>query len=62
MGTATLVGTEVDQIVNGARKLLSNDDRRIESDVMANPFGDGKASQRILQVISSKLLTESETS
>ena len=62
MGTATLVGTEVDQIVNGARKLLSNDDRSKESGVMANPFGDGKASQRILEVISSKLLADPETS
>jgi UDP-N-acetylglucosamine 2-epimerase (non-hydrolysing) len=61
MGIATLVGTEVDQIVNGARKLLLNDGRSSESGVMANPFGDGKASQRILEVISSKFLTESKT-
>ncbi len=61
-GTATLVGTEVDQIVNGARKLLSYDDRSKESGVLANPFGDGKASRRILEVISSKLLAEPETS
>jgi UDP-N-acetylglucosamine 2-epimerase (non-hydrolysing) len=62
MGIATLVGTEVDQIVNAAGKLLSNDDRSSESRVMANPFGDGKACQRILEVISSKLMTESKKS
>jgi UDP-N-acetylglucosamine 2-epimerase (non-hydrolysing) len=49
-GTAILVGTEPDCIVSEARRLLT-DSRAYEAMAGArNPFGDGRASQRILQV------------
>ncbi|MBD2213671.1 UDP-N-acetylglucosamine 2-epimerase (non-hydrolyzing) [Nostoc linckia FACHB-104] len=50
-GTAKLVGTETENIVAAAAELLSNP---IAYDTMANainPFGDGKASDRILQIV-----------
>jgi UDP-N-acetylglucosamine 2-epimerase (non-hydrolysing) len=49
-GTAKLVGTDSNTITQAATELLSNP---IAYDTMANainPFGDGKASQRILEI------------
>ena len=54
-GTARLVGTDVDQIVHEAQKLLTYDDDTTLSAITNNPFGDGNASQRILQIIASNL-------
>lgn len=54
-GTAKLVGTDKDLIVTTANKLL--DDRQFY-DAMAkahNPFGDGKASDRIADIIEQSL-------
>jgi UDP-N-acetylglucosamine 2-epimerase (non-hydrolysing) len=59
-GTAKLIGTEVDQIVNEARNLLSKGDDSGASVFPSNPFGDGMASQRILQIIANKLKPGSE--
>jgi len=50
-GTAKLVGTDSDRILSTAATLLSD---RTAYDAMAkaiNPFGDGKASDRILQIV-----------
>lgn len=50
-GTAKLVGTDTQTIVASAAQLLSN---RAAYETMANainPFGDGKASERILQIV-----------
>jgi UDP-N-acetylglucosamine 2-epimerase (non-hydrolysing) len=52
-GTAKLIGTDSRQIVANATELLANS---AAYDAMANainPFGDGKAAQRILQIVSS---------
>jgi UDP-N-acetylglucosamine 2-epimerase (non-hydrolysing) len=53
-GTAKLVGTEVEQIVNAARTLFANSGSAA-STVQPNPFGDGYASQRIIQIIADAL-------
>ena len=53
-GTATLVGTDMHKIVSEARKLLA-DDHAPRVAIGPNPFGDGQASQRILQIIQSEL-------
>ncbi|NJL85147.1 MAG: UDP-N-acetylglucosamine 2-epimerase (non-hydrolyzing) [Leptolyngbyaceae cyanobacterium SM1_1_3] len=53
-GTAKLVGTEAARITEAAAELLSN---AAAYDVMAmavNPFGDGRAAQRILQIVSDR--------
>lgn len=50
-GTAKLVGTDTQTIIASAAQLLSN---RAAYETMANainPFGDGKASERILQIV-----------
>jgi UDP-N-acetylglucosamine 2-epimerase (non-hydrolysing) len=57
-GTAKLVGTGVDQIVREARKLLSNNQSTELWRQKRNPFGDGKASERILNVLIDKLQLE----
>ncbi|BAY63854.1 UDP-N-acetylglucosamine 2-epimerase (non-hydrolyzing) [Calothrix sp. FACHB-1219] len=54
-GTAKLVGTQTQNIVAAASELLSNS---VAYDTMANainPFGDGKASDRILQIVKNYL-------
>lgn len=50
-GTAMLVGTEIDKIVNKTLSLL--DDQKIYNEMSSNfnPYGDGKASKRILNII-----------
>ncbi|AFY69792.1 UDP-N-Acetylglucosamine 2-epimerase [Thalassoporum mexicanum PCC 7367] len=50
-GTARLVGTDTNQIVGAASDLLS--DRQLYETMAncVNPFGDGTASQKILQII-----------
>jgi len=54
-GVARLVGTDSDTIFNAASQLL-DDPREYERMAHAvNPFGDGKASERIVRIISSYL-------
>ncbi|MCB2084000.1 MAG: UDP-N-acetylglucosamine 2-epimerase, partial [Sphingomonadaceae bacterium] len=52
-GTAKLVGTDADTIVAEATRLL--DDREAYSAMAKahNPFGDGKATQRIVELLAS---------
>ena len=50
-GTSKLVGTETDNIVNAAAKLLSDRAAYDQMANVANPFGDGKSSQRILDIV-----------
>jgi UDP-N-acetylglucosamine 2-epimerase (non-hydrolysing) len=54
-GTSKLVGTETKHIVAAATKLLS--DRTVYEEManVANPFGDGQSSQRILEIVHSFL-------
>ena len=47
-GTAKLVGTDTDSIVQNVAKLLLDPDAYAAMAKMNNPYGDGKASGRIL--------------
>jgi len=47
-GTVKLVGTKVDKIVTGLTVLLSDQDAYKQMSVAHNPYGDGKACQRII--------------
>jgi len=54
-GTVRLVGTDAEEIVTEVSKLL-NDEASYKSMSSAhNPYGDGKASERILEIIATKL-------
>lgn len=50
-GTVLLVGTEQDRIVEATEKLLDNAEYYKEFSRCINPYGDGKASQRILNAL-----------
>ena len=51
-GCAELVGTDLDRIVDGARAAL---DRRKTATIPPNPYGDGRAGERIADVVVSTL-------
>jgi UDP-N-acetylglucosamine 2-epimerase (non-hydrolysing) len=55
-GTVKLVGTAVDQIVAGVSSLLSDGDLYDRMSAAHNPYGDGKATARIIERL---LLTKS---
>lgn len=50
-GTAKLVGTNPDKILETASELLSDDSKYRAMAEAINPFGDGKASERILEIV-----------
>ncbi|HLO84281.1 MAG TPA: UDP-N-acetylglucosamine 2-epimerase (non-hydrolyzing) [Nostocaceae cyanobacterium] len=50
-GTAKLVGTNSQNIFASASELLSNPEAYTKMAHAINPFGDGKASERILQIV-----------
>lgn len=50
-GTVILVGTDTDKIVEEAEKLLENQDLYENMSKLHNPYGDGKACQRIVEYI-----------
>ncbi|WP_261851489.1 non-hydrolyzing UDP-N-acetylglucosamine 2-epimerase [Clostridium folliculivorans] len=50
-GTVKLVGTDVDTIVREASALINNDEAYNQMSRSINPYGDGKASQRIVKAI-----------
>jgi UDP-N-acetylglucosamine 2-epimerase (non-hydrolysing) len=50
-GTAILVGTDKDRIVAETSKLLENCEEYNKMARAVNPYGDGKASQRIVKVV-----------
>jgi UDP-N-acetylglucosamine 2-epimerase (non-hydrolysing) len=50
-GTAKLVGTDTQTIVASAAQLLSNPTAYETMANAINPFGDGRASERILQIV-----------
>ncbi len=53
-GTVLLVGTDQHLIVSEALDLLTNDKRYKKMSQLNNPYGDGKASERIVEFIKSK--------
>lgn len=53
-GSARLVGTDIKTIVAETQKLLDNDDEYKRMSNAINPYGDGKASKRIVRIISER--------
>ena len=51
VGTVILVGTDQEKIVNQCNDLLKNSDRYQKMSSLHNPYGDGKACQRIAEHI-----------
>lgn len=58
MGTVKIVGTSVTAILEGADTILTDDNAYNEMANTVNPYGDGRASGRIIEICG-KLLTES---
>lgn len=54
-GTAKLVGTQTANIVTEASELLSDPDAYTKMATAINPFGDGHAAERILQIVKNYL-------
>ncbi len=50
-GTCRLVGTDPDRIITEARLLLDDETEYRRRSALANPYGDGKSSQRIRHVL-----------
>ncbi len=50
-GTVRLVGTDVDKIVGETNQLLDNATAYRQMSIAHNPYGDGKATDRILKVL-----------
>lgn len=50
-GTVKLVGTDRDRVYDETSKLLSDDEEYRRMAESVNPYGDGKASERIIQAI-----------
>ncbi|MBD2562288.1 MULTISPECIES: non-hydrolyzing UDP-N-acetylglucosamine 2-epimerase [Nostoc] len=61
-GTAKLVGTRSENIFANAAELLSDPDAYEAMANAINPFGDGHAAERILQIVQNYLGLSSETS
>lgn len=55
-GTAKLVGTDPAQIFTVARELLTDPDAYKQMATAINPFGDGKAAERIVKLLKKYLL------
>jgi UDP-N-acetylglucosamine 2-epimerase (non-hydrolysing) len=54
-GTVKLVGTNVDRIVNAANELLTDKEAYESMSFAHNPYGDGKACERITSVLADQL-------
>jgi UDP-N-acetylglucosamine 2-epimerase (non-hydrolysing) len=54
-GTVILVGTDTDKIVSETVKLLQNEDYYNEMSMRHNPYGDGKACERIIEKCMEKI-------
>ena len=50
-GTVKLVGTDKDRIVSAVHELLTNPDEYQKMSRAHNPYGDGKACERIVNKI-----------
>lgn len=55
-GTVKLVGTNYDKIIFEVSKLLEDNEYFIEMSRAINPYGDGKASSRIINTITSQII------
>jgi len=54
-GTAKLVGTSIERIVNEALTLLHDEGKYKQMAKATNPFGDGKAAKRIVEFLQKKI-------
>jgi len=54
-GTAKLVGSNKDKIIQGVKLLIENEKEYNKMAKASNPYGDGKASNRILEIIKRNL-------
>ena len=50
-GTVILVGTDKNKIIDEANKLLNNQDAYAKMSKLHNPYGDGKACERIVDYV-----------
>ena len=50
-GTLKLVGTDKETIIKEASLLLDNSDEYLKMSLKSNPYGDGKASKRIVDIL-----------
>jgi len=53
-GTVRLVGLDKDKIVGEAQRLLDDEILYEKMSKVVNPYGDGKASQRIVQILAGR--------
>ena len=52
MGANTLVGTDVQEIIKTAKKMIEKEEQiRKKLEKTRNPFGDGHASRKILEAV-----------
>jgi UDP-N-acetylglucosamine 2-epimerase len=49
--TVRLVGTDCQRIVSETRRLLDSEDHYLQMSRAHNPYGDGRASERIVEVL-----------
>lgn len=54
-GTAKLVGTKFDVIVNEALKLINNENEYANMSNAVNPYGDGTTSKQIVEILRTKI-------
>lgn len=54
-GTLKLVGTSEESIYNGFKNLLSNKEEYIKMSMAKNPYGDGHASERIVDILEKEI-------
>ena len=50
-GTAKLVGTREDKVYEAVKELLTNSESYARMAKAVNPYGDGKSSERIFEVL-----------
>lgn len=54
-GATRLIGTDPDRVVSEVSRLLTDRDAYIAMQIDANPYGDGHAAERILQLIAERI-------
>lgn len=59
-GTVKLVGTNPNNIITEAQKLLDNSEIYTQMSQAHNPYGDGKASQKIIEFLKMRLIEKEE--
>ena len=55
-GTARIVGTNIKNIVKETRKLIESEEEYKKMTSLQNPYGDGKASQRIAKILEKNII------